>query len=293
MTPDAAAVHVRAVAGGRNSRTYRVDAGSVSYALKVYPDRADDPRDRFGAERAALQLFERHGVTCVPRWLGGDGQVAFLEWIEGAPVAEPAEADVDALVAFIARVKDLDVHGSDIGPASEACLSGEEILRQLDVRLERLRAHGEPAVRDFAAERVAPRRAAAEATAREAYRRGGLSFAAPLPPERRCLIPADLGFHNALRPVGRAERLVFLDFEYFGWDDPVKLVADVLLHPGHTLGPALAARFLAHMTRLFGGDPTFAARLDALLPLFALRWALIVLQRPGDPALARAEELLR
>jgi hypothetical protein len=286
LTPDA--VHVRAASGGRNSRTYRVDAGGVSYALKVYPE---DSRDRWGAERAALQLFERHGVACVPRWLGGDGDVAFLEWIEGAPVGEPDERDVDALAAFIAQVRDLGAHGAALGPASEACLSGDELLRQLDTRLERLRAEGER--RAFASERLAPLRASAEVAAREAYRRAGLSFAALLPPERRCLIPADLGFHNALRPVGRAARLVFLDFEYMGWDDPVKLVADVVLHPGHALSEVHAARLLAHLTRIFDGDPTFTARLEALRPLFALRWALIVLARPGEGQLARAEALLR
>ena len=56
----------------------------------------------------------------------------------------------------------------------------------------------------------------------------GLDFDTVLPQEQRSLVPSDFGFHNALRrPDGT---LAFFDFEYFGWDDPVKLTADVLLH---------------------------------------------------------------
>ena len=52
---------------------------------------------------------------------------------------------------------------------------------------------------------------------------------AELPVEQRTLSPSDFGFHNALRrPDGR---VVFLDLEYFGWDDPAKMISDFLLHP--------------------------------------------------------------
>src|SRR6266404_4436825 len=37
---------VSRVAGGRNSRVYRVDAGDRVFALKQYPSLEDDPRDR-------------------------------------------------------------------------------------------------------------------------------------------------------------------------------------------------------------------------------------------------------
>jgi len=71
--------------------------------------------------------------------------------------------------------------------------------------------------------------------------------------------------------------LVFCDFEYFGWDDPVKLVADFVLHPGMALRVRLATRFEKRAAAIFADDPEFAARLRLLKPLYALRWALIVL----------------
>ena len=103
----------------------------------------------------------------------------------------------------------------------------------------------------------------------------GLEFTTDVPQECRSLVPADFGFHNSLRrPDGS---LAFVDFEYFGWDDPVKLTADVILHPGQRLASAQRARLKRGAQGIYGRDKTFAVRLAAYLPLFALRWSLILL----------------
>ena len=103
----------------------------------------------------------------------------------------------------------------------------------------------------------------------------GLDFAAELPQEWRSLVPSDFGFHNSLRR--RDGSLAFIDFEYFGWDDPVKLTADILLHPGRPLAGAAAPALSARGAAASMATTAFAARLAAYLPLFALRWVLILL----------------
>ncbi|MFX9699951.1 hypothetical protein ABTP10_19680, partial [Acinetobacter baumannii] len=82
---------------------------------------------------------------------------------------------------------------------------------------------------------------------------------AAIDPSARCLSPSDFGFHNAVqRPEGQ---IVFVDFEYFGWDDPVKLTCDFMLHPGMDLPDDLAQRFRRGMARLFRAQADFEARL--------------------------------
>jgi hypothetical protein len=113
-----------------------------------------------------------------------------------------------------------------------------------------------------------------EAEACEAYRRLGLDFTAEIAPECRTLIPSDLGAHNALR--GADGRLCFLDFEYFGWDDPVTSIANFVMHPGMRLSEPQRACYqqalLGHFRRNVEAD-----RLSALMPLYALRWCAIIL----------------
>ncbi len=129
---------------------------------------------------------------------------------------------------------------------------------------------------EFLDEAVAPQFARRLAEARTLLAAASLDFAAELPQEWRSLVPSDFGFHNSLRREDGS--LAFVDFEYFGWDDPVKLTADILLHPGRPLARAAASTFSA------GGGARSTARTDrsrggstAYLPLFGLRWVLILL----------------
>jgi hypothetical protein len=266
---------------GRNSRVFRVRAPGGAFALKHYPASDDDARDRLGTEVGALRLMERHGITDVPRVEHvdrGRGHV-LLSWIDGAVVNDVTDADIDAGAAFLSAVHGLRRLAGASGqpPASEACLSGAEIERQIVARLARLRgeAGDEPELVEFAVEDFGPVLRESCAEARDALAASRLDFAAELPHQWRSLVPSDFGYHNSLRrPDGS---LAFLDFEYFGWDDPVKLTADILLHPGRPLALPQRRRLRAAAVRVYAGDPTFETRIAACLPLFGLRWVLILL----------------
>jgi Phosphotransferase enzyme family len=267
--------------GGRNSRIWHVRSGDRAFALKQYPPRRDDPRDRLSTEVGALQLMERYRIDVVPRVLGVDGErgYALLSWIDGSDVIEVSHADINAAVAFLSAV-----HGLRATPwaalqplAAEPCLRGEEIERQIKARLVRLRdaAANEPELVDFLDHSLSPQFSRASEQARSDLATAGLDFTAELPQEWRSLVPSDFGFHNSLRRSDGS--LAFVDFEYFGWDDPVKLTADILLHPGRALLPAQRKRFRLAAAQLYGDDPTFAHRLSSYQPLFGLRWVLILL----------------
>jgi hypothetical protein len=267
--------------GGRNSRIWCVRSDGRAFALKQYPSRRVGQRDRLATEVGALRLMERHHIDAVPRVLGVDSErgYALLSWIAGSDVTEVRDADIDAAAAFLGAIHALRASPWAVGQplAAEACLSGAEIQSQIERRLSRLReaAGEEIELVDFLERSFAPSLAETIDGAHGGMAAAGLDFAAELPQEWRSLVPSDFGFHNALRRSDGT--LAFVDFEYFGWDDPVKLTADVLLHPGRTLSPRQRRQFRAAATQLYGADPAFAVRLSAFLPLFGLRWVLILL----------------
>jgi hypothetical protein len=205
-------------------------------------------------------------------------RVALYRWIDGESIEAPAAGDIDEALGFLRRL-----HGyrqSDaalsLPLASEACLSGTELRRQIAMRENRLggvAAANEPRLSDFL-ERFRDLRD-------RLCERAEVEREDELAPAFRTLSPSDFGFHNALRD--RSGRVIFLDFEYFGWDDPVKLTADFMLHPGMALDRALRHRFAGGMANIHGADPDFRARLARHLPLYALRWCLIMLNEflPG------------
>lgn len=263
-------------AHGANSRVHRVDSPAGRFALKLYPRRAGDARDRLGAERDASVFLHRHGVRLTPPFIAEDGvhAVALYGWIEGEAAGAIGEADIAAALDFAATLHQLrGAAGAAALPlASEACLSPAELAGQVRRRIERLRqgpAADDPELAAFLSGGV---------EAELLRRLGGIGdrlAAEDLPLELRTLSPSDFGFHNARRVAGGG--LIFHDLEYFGWDDPVKLAADFTLHPGMDLTAEQRRRFLDGCARLYGADGGYARRLAALAPLYALRWCLILL----------------
>lgn len=102
-----------------------------------------------------------------------------------------------------------------------------------------------------------------------------------LDPDDRTLSPSDFGFHNCLRRSNG--ELVFLDFEYFGWDDPAKMICDFLLHPAMELSRCLKQRFVDNILGTIKPDQVLLDRTETVYPLFGLKWCLILL----NPFLSR------
>jgi len=237
------------IGGGGNSRIYKLDG---PYAGKVYFD-----RKRLETEFAALQFCWEHGIRCVPQPIGADpmANLAVYEFIAGEKPS-PTESDILAAVEFLDTLKHLSVHGAHLPLAAEACFSIHEIIANIDARLARLAVV--PALQEFLTREFVP--------LLDRFRSLPDSVA-----EERQLSPSDFGFHNALRrPDGQ---LVFLDFEYFGWDDPAKMVCDFLLHPAMNLSENLRGLFYRH----FAKNKKLAKRVETVYPLFGLKWITILL----------------
>lgn len=296
--------------GGGNNRVYRVETADGVYAIKFYPRQDADPRDRLGQEFAALELMGAHGIDCVPTAYARDPELgcAAYEWVEGDAPGEISERDVDAMTALAEILGTIsgETAADVIRPASASCFSGRDVTTQFTDRLTRLRdVADDDALHAFLETRLQPGFETLEAKAHDLYAGGGLDFAEVLVQSARTLSPSDFGFHNARR---RADgNLVFLDFEYFGWDDPVKMIADAVWHPGSAMPPASADRFRDAMLGFFtdrdGGS--LRTRFQALSPLFGAIWCLIVLNEflperwarrvaaggAGDAAQARMRQL--
>lgn len=280
--------------GGRNSRVFRVDCSDGSaVAVKAYFQSDRDRRDRMGCEFGALRFLKAAGVTQVATPLTADSErrVAVYEFVDGQALDAPkiGGAEIDQAVAFLRKLKNIaGAGGAEHFPAaSEACFSIRAILESVDGRFDVLQqaSKEEPKLADFLQKEYAPFRVRAEEWCRAFCQDNGVDPQTEIPVAARTLSPSDFGFHNALALADG--RLVFLDFEYFGWDDPAKTVADFLLHPGMQLSRELKQRFFAGMISAFDGVPSLERRARAVYPLFGLKWCAILLNEFTFEHLAR------
>jgi hypothetical protein len=264
-----AVVRIEPLRGGGNNRLFRVEAGGAAYALKVYAGDAEQSRERYAREFEGLSFLWRRGERRIaePLVLDARAQAALYAWVPGEPGGAAHEGDLVAMCDFARTLFEArhDVAAATLADAREAVFSPAELQAQIGKRSARLRAvEGEhPELRSLL-----------DDIARAAGRPAAVASGAPLPAAARTLSPSDFGTHNALRT---RHGLAFIDFEYFGWDDPVKLVADVVWHPGMALEAPARQKFFSGAADVYKVERGFLDRFERDAPLYGLRWALIVL----------------
>jgi hypothetical protein len=280
------AVEAARVYGSGNSQVYRLsDTAGRVWCGKVYADPVPGRRDRLATEWQAFRFLHDHGVAVVPKPVACDAErkIAVYSWVEGNRFSDRIISlqDIDSAVGFLEQLDDLrDVPAAAQLPlASEACFSVEHLAQNLCGRMRILldadaTSSGFEEMRAFVRGELSDLCNRFEECARHGYDRLGRSPQAELPASERVLSPSDFGFHNAIHT---GTGTVWLDFEYFGWDDPAKTMADFVLHPAMNLDFAARRRFWQKMAGRFGAVGDLAERARLLYPLYGIKWCLIML----------------
>ena len=286
-----------ALEGGRNSRVEILTTSSgARYVGKTYFPRSDHGEDALGVEFGALTFLHRNCVENVPKPIGlrKHTRCAVYEYVDGTPAAAGMVSthEIDAVVAFVRTLHSLRTApgASQVGPAAEAFTTLEDLQERIETRQQRLLVAStetntaERELIDFLNNEFMPVHQHMSDDVVNQWLGAGWSIGDQTPSELLTLSPSDFGLHNALRNTGN--QIVFVDFEYFGWDDPAKLISDFLLHPGMELNGDLKRRFLSQTIEIFAEDPELETRTRLLHPLFCLKWCLILLNEylPGQAA---------
>ncbi len=291
---------LHSLGGGRNSRVvyFKTASGSELVAKKYFSQRSDS-RDRFGVELQALEFMSQSGITCIPKIVAKDPETRSLvmEYVPGEQaVNELTSADIKQLVEFVAELQNSATEEAALSlpVASEASFSLTSLLQNLELRFSLLEKALEEALpgtvpyrcREFFSSELSPFYSTIKQDTLDRILKNGESPSEELPLPLRTLSPSDLGFHNAI--LTAEGRWIFQDFEYFGWDDPVKLIVDVVLHPGMSLSPDLAKYFVAQVLPQFQAkDPGLRHRVRRMYPFLGLKWCCILLNEFLPAAAAR------
>ena len=264
---------IEKIEGRGNSKLYKVSTGEMGgIVLKDYPDLLNDPRKRLMTEVNALRIIEDFNQT--PKVVAFDEQqnIAFYEWIEGIHLSNIDDKHIIEALNFIKNIQ--KVKGKESCElASEACLSAEYLFAQIDNRFKKLLSVENHALQFFLNTIFKPLFDKTKEWSEQYWPNDNIT--SDLPISKQVLSPSDFGFHNAL--LKDDGKLYFLDFEYFGRDDPVKLMADFVWHPGMNLNDSQKNTWLKGTSTIFKKDPKLNDRFYAAWPLYGLRWSLILL----------------
>ncbi len=289
-----AVVSAQRIGGSGNNRVYFLECGQGGPRVaKFYFRHPSDKRDRLKAEFDSLSFLWEQGIVSIPRPIAANPEesCAIYEFIEGKKItpADITDADIEYAVDFLGRLKRINTiaRSKNIPSASDACFSIKAIIEGIEGRLARfepLQEGGEEykELESFLRNDFRPLAASLTQWARQQCKAGGISFEDEIPMEQRTLSPSDFGFHNAIRASDG--RVVFLDFEYFGWDDPAKTTVDFLFHPAMALSEPMKRNFTRRMLEAFKENSRLIERVRLAYPLFGLKWCMIFLNEfiPND-----------
>ena len=264
------------IGGGKNSRVYHLKCnGDLNFIAKIYYKTED--RDRFKVENLALCFLRDNGINCIPEIIHSDKKNRYIiyKYIKGRKLKsnEITYKDIDIVISFIENINKLrsNIDAKDIPDASEACISILSVISNIEFRLEQLLKIQHTQLGKYIEQDFIPHFKFVKQLCKEKAEECGYILNKNFPLEDRILSPSDFSFHNIIKT--NTSDLFFFDFEYFGWDDPVKLISDFLLHPGTNLNNKLKIYFLESILKIF----PLKQRLEIMYPLFGLKWCLILL----------------
>ena len=271
--------------GGGNNRAYVVQAGRP-YFLKHYFHDERDVRDRLGAEFAFAAFGWKHHIHQMPQPLAADytNKVGLFEFIKGRPLglADINSKRVQEALNFFRTLNNYrdDPDAQKLPMASDACLSMEDYFQLNRSRLGKLRDVAEvekidKEAMDFIRRELIPAWEDLSLKLEERILGQGYSLVEKFNPADLSLSPSDFGFHNALI-AGNGE-VKFIDFEYAGWDDPVKMVCDFFSQHKVPVPMNFYAAFLSDVVSSAGNPLEQKARAPITFILTRFKWCCLFL----------------
>ena len=272
---------IEPIRAGRNSNVCRLSNQDGQWILKKYYQHDGGKCDRLATEFNFLVFLKNANVNKVPTPLVLD-MVLYCALYSLLPGNRPkviTHNHITQSTSFINEVNQLRFlpEASDIPAAADACFCWWDHIELTESRIELLMdmkpiSELDVDVYAFVKEQLQPFWLQFKKQLLQKIEISQLKE--PLPPEERILSPSDFGFHNILEDGGR---LFFVDFEYAGWDDPAKLIADFICQPEMPVLKSQGQQFMDEVLVNFSRSSEIKYRIDCLLPVHRLKWCCILL----------------
>lgn len=264
--------------GGRNNQATKVEANSAVYVIKTFLNPASRQM-RFEREVSFLNHCKNQGIRSVPEILQVNSETFSIlqSFVDGKKPEALTDFHFKEAAKFILAVNSGEVSShAEIMEATEALFDGQKLFDDIYQRSKLLRATNIRSVINESIlievesliEKLLDKRFSILPSLNSLIK-------SSLSSDRLGFIsPSDFGFHNSIETL---DELFFIDFEYSGFDSPVKLILDFMFQPDYFILERDANYFCNQIGEIYG--ITFEDITREIRLLFAIKWFLIVLKR--------------
>lgn len=270
---------------GANNRIYKVSSKDEnSFIFKEY---FSDDRNRLNREYNAFDFLHKIGVNDVPISIAKDekNNFALYNYVAGEIIKpnQLTHSHIDKILLFVTKIQSISPNtvGENFQDAIFATNSFQEFIETIQFRINRFTSYlsfedisqsiKSLIKHDDLCSRLNEQISKFEKEVPEIIQKEkSLSL------NDKRLSPVDFGPHNMIVDVNN--NISFIDFEYFGWDDPVKLIPNLIYHEGSRgLQPEIARYLLEKYLSISSSQPQIVDRIDIALQLAAMDWLSILL----------------
>lgn len=275
---------------GGNNRAWMLKTKQRCFFLKKYFVSGYDRRDRFGTEISFSIFAWENKIRTIPEPIAADraNRLGLFSFVPGRrPVKE--EIDESILEQALDFLRQLNLNKKSIRSqslpcASEACFSIAEHIESFEKRLTRLTAINTEddlgrEAKKFIKHELNAKWRKIKSGIENKISKTGSDLKKKKDLDEIILSPSDFGFHNTILTDERT--LFFVDFEYAGWDDPVKLICDFFSQPEIPVPIKYFDWFVEKISMTAGEKNDEKENLlwqaKLLFPLYRLKWCCIML----------------
>ena len=227
------------ISKGKNSRSFLIVKDNKKFLLKYFKDNDIIKRNRLKAEVNFLNLMIKGGFKNVPipikfnikrNWI-------LLSWLDGKSIDKINNFHIKKLIFFINDLQSLKNSEliNTIDNASEACFNLNDHIKIISFRLNLLEK--KVGYLSLLTSDIYERLQNLISLMKYEFKKISLEINTKyknllflkLNFKQKILSQSDIGFHNIF--INNSDELLFFDFEYAGWDDCFKMIADLVLQP--------------------------------------------------------------
>jgi hypothetical protein len=267
---------------GGNNCVYKIDIGSESFLGKVYHRDTVDSRDRLGQEVAFVKYLQSMQIKESPSLIGEDQSAgaACFDWIDGTDFDSGLPLCDDywkQCFSFLKKIQDGGgtIEAQNLPSGSEAAFSLRAHFAFLQNRRDYWHGHNHTIPEEIRSFLVTELDQEYKSLAKELISHP--DFNKELEPDEKIISPSDFGLHNA--KLDEDGQLAFFDFEYAGWDDPAKTIADFFAQPRFPVPSEELERLLSTFSEIFSEQTMeqLLTRLPLVSRIIRLKWCYILL----------------
>ena len=269
LAPDS---EVKSITNGVNSNVFIIGDPSKKYVLKFYRKDNNSPT-RLEREISALEIFRLNGIKNVPQLLNHSKELncSLLSFIPGENISKFSQDYIIHFQTFFKKILSLsysiDKQTLNLD-AIDSCMEIDTVNNQIEARITNFKKENNVQINTLLSQIEEIFQIIAQHVK---MLNNSFNKLKPI------LSPVDFGINNVLI---MNKEVHFIDFEFFGWDNPIHLISDTISHPANNLNISEQAALLDAIVECYTvpeEQEEIMKTFNGVNLLFDIKWCLIML----------------